>query len=157
MGLTFNGIAQGYATDRVVDILRAGGIDQSLVDMGEPRAIGSSLGGRPWTVGIADPDDADHIGEQIEVIDRAVATSAGYGFRFDQDGQFNHLFDPRSGRSAQLYKCVTLILPTAMQADALSTAYNLMPLDDIQRVQKILQEGEVRIVTAAGERNRISL
>ncbi|PZR83834.1 MAG: thiamine biosynthesis protein ApbE [Stutzerimonas stutzeri] len=157
MELTFNGIAQGYATDRVVAILRAGGIEQSLVDMGEPRAMGSSLAGGPWKVGIADPDEADRVGELVEVIDRAVATSAGYGFRFDKDGQFNHLFDPRSGRSAQLYKCVTLILPTAMQADALSTAYNLMPLDDIQRVQKILQEGEVRIVTAAGERNRIAL
>ena len=41
MGLTLNGIAQGYVTDRVVGILRAGGIASSLVDMGEPRAVGS--------------------------------------------------------------------------------------------------------------------
>lgn len=156
MGLTFNGIAQGYATDRVVDLLRAGGIEQSLVDMGEPRTMGASVAGRPWTVGIADPDDAERIGERVEVIDRAVATSAGYGFRFDRDGQFNHLFDPKSGRSAHLYKSVTLILPTAMQADALSTAYNLMALDDIRKAQNAVKEGEVRIVTAAGERHRIA-
>ena len=35
MGLTLNGIAQGYVTDRVVGILRAEGIDTRLVDMGE--------------------------------------------------------------------------------------------------------------------------
>lgn len=157
MRLTFNGIAQGYATDRVVDILRAGGIEQSLVDMGEPRALGSSPSGRPWKVGIADPDEAERVGELVEVIDQAVATSAGYGFRFDQAGQFNHLLDPKSGRSAQRYKSVTLILPTAMEADALSTAYNLMPLDDIQKVQEALKEGEARIVTAAGERRRVTV
>jgi len=156
MGLTLNGIAQGYATDRVVEILRAGGIEQSLVDMGEPRAMGASPAGRPWNVGIADPENADRIGDRVEVIDRAVATSAGYGFRFDQDGRFNHLLDPRSGRSAQLYKSVTLILPTAMEADALSTAYNVMPLDRIRNVHLALKDGEARIVTAAGERHRIT-
>ena len=41
MGLTLNGIAQGYATDRVVALLRAEGIERSLVDMGESRALGS--------------------------------------------------------------------------------------------------------------------
>ena len=56
MGLTLNGIAQGYVTDRVVGILRAGGIASSLVDMGEPRAVGSRPSGGPWRVGIADPD-----------------------------------------------------------------------------------------------------
>ena len=40
MGLTLNGINQGYATDRVVEILRSEGIEHSLVDMGESRGVG---------------------------------------------------------------------------------------------------------------------
>ncbi|MGO4836900.1 FAD:protein FMN transferase, partial [Rhizobiaceae sp. 2RAB30] len=40
--LTFNGIAQGYVTDRVVELLKAAGIERSMVDMGESRAIGTT-------------------------------------------------------------------------------------------------------------------
>src|SRR6185503_17990117 len=48
MALTLNGIAQGYITDRIVALLRSGGIDHSLVDLGETRALGSHPDGRSW-------------------------------------------------------------------------------------------------------------
>ena len=40
MALTLNGVAQGYMTDRVVELLRGGGLDSCLVDMGEIRSLG---------------------------------------------------------------------------------------------------------------------
>src|SRR5690606_9395837 len=52
MALTFNGIAQGYITDRVVDLLREGGIASSLVDMGEIRTLGVKPDKAPWTVAV---------------------------------------------------------------------------------------------------------
>ena len=124
MGLTLNGIAQGYVTDRVVGILRAGGIASSLVDMGEPRAVGSRPSGGPWRVGIADPDDPDRIGETLNVLDQAVATSGAYGFRFDRAGRFNHLLDPRTGMSARLYRSVTTVMADATDGRC--------PLDGLQ-------------------------
>ena len=151
MGLTLNGIAQGYVTDRVVGILRAGGIASSLVDMGEPRAVGSRPSGRPWRVGIADPDDPERIGLTLEAVDRAVATSGAYGFRFDRAGRFNHLLDPRTGMSARLYRSVTTVMADAMTADALSTAFSLMPVAAIARTLRQLGEGQVRLTTETGE------
>lgn len=151
MGLTLNGIAQGYVTDRVVDILRAGGIGSSLVDMGEPRAVGSRPSGEPWRVGIADPDASARIGETLNVIDQAVSTSGAYGFRFDVAGRFNHLLDPRTGASARLYRSVTTVMPSAMAADALSTAFSLMPVAAIARTLRHLGEGQVRLTTETGE------
>ena len=151
MGLTLNGIAQGYVTDRVVGILRAGGIASSLVDMGEPRAVGSRPSGGPWRVGIADPDDPDRIGETLNVVDQAVATSGAYGFRFDRAGRFNHLLDPRTGMSARLYRSVTTVMADAMTADALSTAFSLMPVAAIARTLRQLGEGQVRLTTETGE------
>jgi FAD:protein FMN transferase len=152
MGLTLNGIAQGYITDRVVDILRAGGIESSLVDMGEPRAIGSRPSGEPWRVGIADPDRPGEIGNTLEAVDRAVATSGSYGFRFDPAGRFNHLIDPRTGQSAVLYRSITVAMPTASAADALSTAFSLMPHTSIARVLSQLHAGQVHLNTAQGEK-----
>ncbi|WP_262273025.1 FAD:protein FMN transferase [Microvirga yunnanensis] len=152
MGLTLNGIAQGYATDRVVNLLRAEGIEHTLVDMGEPRAIGAHPSGQPWRVGIADPDRPERILETFDAINQAVATSGSYGFRFDPAGRFNHLFDPRTGGAAHLYRSVTVVMPTATAADALSTAFSLMPPDGIGRVLARLGTGRVHLVTASGER-----
>ena len=97
--ITLNGIAQGYATDRVVERLRAAGLSTTLVNMGEIRAIGARPEGTPWRVGLADPDRPGVLTETVDLVDRAVATSAGAGFRFDSAGRFTHLFDPATGRS----------------------------------------------------------
>jgi len=151
MGLTLNGIAQGYMTDRVVDVLRTGGIASSLVDMGEPRAMGSRPSGEPWRVGIADPDDPERISETLEAVDQAVATSGAYGFRFDPAGRFNHLLDPRTGASPHLHRSVTVVLPTATAADALSTAFSLLPPEEIRHTLQRLGEGQVHLVPASGK------
>lgn len=152
MALTLNGIAQGYITDRIVALLREGGIEHSHVDMGEHGLIGARPDGGPWRVGIADPDRPQAVAATLEVVDQAVATSGGYGLRFDAQGRFNHLFDPRTGLSAKLYKSVTVIHPSAMAADALSTAFSLMPLDEITRALKTSGLGKAHIAALDGER-----
>jgi len=152
MGLTLNGIAQGYATDSVVNLLRQENIESSLVDMGEPRALGARADGSPWRIGIADPEHPDQTVGTLDAIDQAVATSGAYGFRFDSAGRFNHLFYPRTGACAHLHRCVTVLMPTATAADALSTAFSLMAPEDIALALGRLGEGQARLVTAAGDR-----
>jgi thiamine biosynthesis lipoprotein len=151
MALTLNGIAQGYASDRVADLLRAEGIEHSLVDMGEARALGSRPDGAPWRVGIADPSEPSRPREVLDVVNRAVATSGAYGFRFDPQGRFNHLFDPRTGASADRYRSLTVIMPTAAAADAFSTAFSLMPRDAIAAALREVGTGEVHLIDADGK------
>ncbi len=127
MGLTLNGIGQGYVTDRIVEVLKRGGVDHALVDMGETRAIGSRPDGRSWTVGLEDPRSPGAIAERLAVVDRAVATSGGYGTVFDPSGRFNHIFEPGSGRTSWRWLSVSVEAATATEADALSTAFTLMP------------------------------
>jgi thiamine biosynthesis lipoprotein len=148
--ITLNGIAQGYATDRVVGRLRKAGLSTTLVNMGEIRAIGARPEGRPWRVGLADPERPGVVTETIDLIDRAVATSAGAGFRFDASGRFTHLFDPATGRSPSRYSTVSVIAPTATEADALSTAFSLMPLSRIRDIVAIRPNVQARIVEAGG-------
>ncbi len=150
-GITLNGIAQGYATDRVVDTLRTAGLSTTLVNMGEIRAIGARPGGTPWRVGLADPDKSGAVTETIDVVDRAVATTAGAGFRFDPAGRFTHLFDPATGRSPALYRTVSVIAPTATEADALSTAFSLTPASHIGDIVAARPGVQARLVTAGGD------
>jgi FAD:protein FMN transferase len=124
MGLTLNGIAQGYVTDRITEILRDHGCDRTLADMGrsELRARGRHPDGRPWRVGLADPRRPDRLAAAIDLCDRALCTSGGYGTPFEASGRFHHLFDPASGASANHYVGVSVLAASAATADALSTA-----------------------------------
>jgi thiamine biosynthesis lipoprotein len=150
MSVTLNGIAQGYITDRIVDLLRQAGIDRSLVDMGETRAIGPRPSGEPWIVGLEDPRAPGHVAERIEIANQAVATSGGYGTLFDAAGRFNHIFDPSTGRTSWRYLSISVIASTATLADALSTAFSLMPLD---RIREIVARLRIRahVVTPDGK------
>ena len=153
--VTLNGIAQGYITDKVVDLLRAEGIDHSLVDMGETRVIGTRPDGLSWDVGIAAPDEPTRIAAMLPLLNRAVATSGAYGFRFDPTGRFNHLFNPATGACACLYRSVTTVADTATAADALSTAFSLMPRDRIQSVMRSVGIQMVYLIDADGTPSRL--
>jgi thiamine biosynthesis lipoprotein len=67
----------------------------------------------------------------LSVLDQAVATSGGYGTRLDAAGRYTHLIDPRTGRTAPAFESVTVVAPSATQADALSTALALLPRSDV--------------------------
>ncbi|AWJ92713.1 thiamine biosynthesis protein ApbE (plasmid) [Azospirillum baldaniorum] len=127
MAVTLNGIAQGYVTDRVSERLRAEGMTDVLVDLGEIRALGHHPSGRPWSVGLADPLVDGRNAGTLEIADRAVATSGGYGTPFDPAGRFTHLFDPATGGCAREWLAVTVLAPDATTADALSTALSVAP------------------------------
>lgn len=148
--ITLNGIAQGYATDRATETLRAAGLSTMLVDMGEIRAIGAKPDGAPWQVGLADPDTPGVVSETIGLVDRAIATTAGAGFRFDPAGRFTHLFDPRTGRSPARYRSVSVIAPTAVEADAFSTAFSLLPVSQVREIVAARRNIQVHLTDMNG-------
>ncbi|HLJ19791.1 MAG TPA: FAD:protein FMN transferase [Stellaceae bacterium] len=143
MAITLNGIAQGYITDRVAELLRANGVGHTLVEIDETRALDNHPSGRPWTVGLKDPRDQDRILEILPLDNQAIGTSGGYGTQFDAAGRFNHIFDPATGACADRYLSVTVMTPTATHADALSTALSLLPLE---RAKAVL--GELGVAAA---------
>ena len=151
MAVTLNGIAQGYVTDRVAGLLRARGIDRVLLDLGEVRALGGHPFGRPWRVGLRDPFLPRRVAAEIELSNRAVATSAPAATRFDASGRHHHLFDPRTGRPASEAAGVSVIAPAATIADALSTAFCVMPEARIRDTVAGLEGVAARITRRTGE------
>lgn len=110
--LTLNGIAQGYITDRIATLLKAQGLTDVLVDMGEIRSLGG-----PWRAGIR--DTAGQIARRLTLTDKALATSAPFGSGFGAEG---HIFAPATGQTSNTVKLVSVTAPTAALADGLSTA-----------------------------------
>lgn len=154
MALTLNGVAQGYITDRIVDLLRDAGVTSSLVDMGEDRAIGSRSDGTPWRIGLAERQDDESPDAVLEVVDKAVATSSGAGYHFDEAQRFSHILDPRTGEAPSLYKRLTVIADDATTADALSTAFSLMDETSIRSTMKRRADVSVDLVRPDGGHHR---
>lgn len=150
MALTLNGIAQGYITDRVAELLRGHGWSDLLIDLGEVRAIGTSPVGAPWMAVIEPPHFAGAAPVRLPVSQRALATSAGQTTVFEASGRHHHLFLPRDGRSAGHYQSVSVAAPDATLADALSTALYVMPREEIPRLIGAFRGVEAWLVEADG-------
>jgi len=141
MALTLNGIAQGYITDQVAALLRAHGFKDVMIDMGEVYALGDRPDGTPWLVGVAKPN-GELVG-QVELKNRALASSATLGTVFDETGQLGHIIDPQSGRPGRIHRLVSVSADRAVLADGLSTAFSVMTLN---KIDKILPEfGNARL------------
>lgn len=154
--VTLNGIAQGYITDRIADVLREGGIGNVLVDLGETRGVGRHPEGRPWAIGLADPHDPRNYGRVVDLVDRALATSGGYGTRFSADGRHHHLFSPDTGRSANHHLSVSVVAADATAADALSTGLFVAPAATAERVVGAMPEVVVFLTDPSGEERRLA-
>jgi thiamine biosynthesis lipoprotein len=150
MGITLNGIAQGYITDRIAELFRNEGLDHVLVDLGEIRAVGPRALGEPWRIGIENPSRADSFLTELPLQDMALATSGSYGFRFDATGNFHHIFDPKSGSCPHRYASVSILAPDATTADALATACNLLPPDAISAALKAAGAHRALVLEAGG-------
>ncbi|MEP3265551.1 MAG: FAD:protein FMN transferase [Hyphomicrobiales bacterium] len=122
--LTFNGIAQGFATDLIRQKMVAAGVVKTLINMGEYSAIGG-----PWKLGIADPVFGT-IGHRT-LHNNAIATSSPAAMRLT-DSQ-SHILHPHK-RSAPLWSTVSVEAKTATTADALSTAFCHAPLSKIREI-----------------------
>ena len=127
--VTLNGIAQGFAADRVLAALAAHGVRHALVNTGEIGTLGRRDDGERWTVGVRDPRHGDALIRRIALDDRCVATSGDYETVFTPDYVNHHIFDPHTGRSPQAFQSVTVLARTGLEADALSTAVFVAGLD----------------------------
>lgn len=155
MALTLNGVAQGYITDRIVDLLRDVGVANSLVSMGETRAIGARADGRPWRIGLAPTEDSDRPDSILHIVNKAVATSSPDGLHFDRSENFGHILDPRAGGTPKLYRRVSVVAPTATEADAFSTAFSLMDMPSIRLARQQYPEIAVDLITISGAHARL--
>jgi thiamine biosynthesis lipoprotein len=152
MMVTLGGIAKGYAVDRAGAVLLSRGVENFLVNIGGDLLARGTRRGEPWRVGIQDPRRPGRLLETISVENAAVATSGDYERFFFLGGRrIHHIIDPRTGYPADRLMSVTIIAPSCLDADALSTAVFVMGPED---GRKLIENLGLRalLLTSAGER-----
>lgn len=130
--LNFGSIGKGYALDRAVDVIRdhwwptpalVHGGQSSIYALGTPPL---GIGAR-WEIALKNPFRPEMSLGTLRLRNRGVGTSGAAFQNFVVDGvTYGHILDPRTGQPATGTTSVTVVAPTAAEADALSTAFYLL-------------------------------
>ena len=154
MAITLNGLAQGYAVDLALAALRAHGITHALLDTGEFGAIGHKATDQPWVLGIKNPRQADTLAARVPLDGRQLATSGDYETVFSPDYRHHHIFDPATGDSPTTLASATVLAPTGLMADGLSTAFLVMGADKALALAAALPQVDALLVGKDGSRRK---
>ncbi len=124
MGIDLGAIAKGWAVDRAMDKLVANGIRNAIIDAGgDLRIIGARPGKKSWRIGVQHPRKPGALLVTFDLKDTAIVTSGDYERFFIADGvRYHHILDPATGQPARGCQSVTVLAPTAAEADACATA-----------------------------------
>jgi thiamine biosynthesis lipoprotein len=134
--LNLGGIGKGYALDRAAALLGKEGLNDWLLHGGQSSLLArgdhNQLGG--WPVGIRDPLFPQQRLMTVLLKDCALSTSGTGVQNFRHEGKrYGHILDPRTGWPAENILSVTVLAPTAAQADALSTAFFVTGVENARR------------------------
>lgn len=131
MRIGFGGIGKGYAAEMAKRILQERNVISGVVNAsGDLTTWGTQADGKPWTIGIADPDHAALPFSYMNITNTSVATSGNYE-KFVMIGgkKYSHTINPKTGMPVSGIKSVTIICPNAEIADAMATPITIMGID----------------------------
>lgn len=137
--IDLGGIAKGYTSSRVIQIMKDCGIEHAIVNLGgNVQVLGTKTDGSDWRVAIQNPASENSYLGILSTTDKAVITSGGYERYFEQDGQvYHHIIDTQTGYPSDSdLTSVTIVYSDGTTADALSTALFAMGLDGAKELYR---------------------
>lgn len=126
--LDMGAVAKGYIADKIADDFRKSGVKKAIIDLG-----GNVVLIGEYNVGIRDPFNPNEVFATISVKNKSAVTSGAYQRYFEYEGErYHHIIDPRTGYPSDSgIASVTVISPSSMQADALSTSIFILGKNSI--------------------------
>lgn len=128
MRIGFGGIGKGYAAEMAKALLVKQGVTSGIINAsGDLTAWGMQPDGRPWRIGISNPDRPQEVFSYMDISGKAVATSGNYEKYVMIGGKkYSHTIDPKTGLPISGIKSVTIISGNAEFADAMATPIAVM-------------------------------
>ncbi len=143
MGVSLNGIAQGYAADKVRAVLQSHGVAHALIDTGETALLGQSPRAQDWQFAIEATVPSAQSAPVLNTHGWAVATSDDAHTVFSKDRVHHHILNPHTGDSPTYWASVSVIAPSCALADALTKLFFMCPPQDVERMAKAWGVGVV--------------
>ncbi|HIH9556118.1 FAD:protein FMN transferase ApbE [Klebsiella pneumoniae] len=147
-------VGEGYAADHLARLMEQEGISRYLVSVGGALVSRGMNGeGKPWRVAIQKPTDRENAVQAIvDINGHGISTSGSYRNYYELDGKrISHVIDPQTGQPiTHKLVSVTVIAPTALEADGWDTG--LMVLGPEKAQQVVREEGlAVYMIVKEGE------
>ncbi len=156
VSINFGAIGKGHALDCVASALRQVDHPDFLLHGGKSSLVaqGAHTNCDGWPIGIGNPLFTNRRLGTITLSDQALSTSGSNIQFFRIQGQrFGHILDPRTGWPAQGAVSVTVLAPTAAEADALSTAFYVMSPEETAEFCRVHDRiGAILIPFPTGDR-----
>jgi len=154
MSFDLGGIAKGYAVDRAAEAVEKLGIRCGVIDLGgNLRLLQKPPPGQTaYRVGIRNPQkNGQLLDDVLELCNVSLSTSGDYE-RFVMLGgiKYGHIMNPLTGKPTQAPGSVTVIAPSAMVADWLSTSVFLGGRDLAKRAESAYSGVSVIITDGVG-------
>ncbi len=156
INIDLGGIAKGYAVDRAIKVLKKEGVKNCLVEAGgDLFVLGRGINKKGWLIGLRNPRESGVILE-FSCTNKGVATSGDYErFKTLNKRHYHHLIDPRAGLSKSEVVSATIVAPSAMIADALSTAVFILGKKEGVELIREMEDVEGIIIVKEKENFRI--
>lgn len=154
MSFDLGGIAKGYAVDRAAEAVEKLGIRSGVIDLGGNLRLLQKPppGQNAYRVGIRNPQkDGKLLDDVLELCNVSLSTSGDYE-RFVMLGgvKYGHIMNPLNGKPTQAAGSVTVVAPSAMVADWLSTAVFLGGRDLAKRAESSYSGVSIIITDGVG-------
>ncbi|WP_315523755.1 FAD:protein FMN transferase [Fusobacterium massiliense] len=124
---------KGYAIEKAKNLLKKEGIKSAFVTaISSLDSIGGKPQGKPWKIGLQNPEDPSQIIGIVDLKDKAMGISGDYQTYVEIDGKmYHHILDKETGYPVKDKKMVAVICDNAFDADVYSTTFFLMPIDKV--------------------------
>lgn len=147
-------IAKGYIADRLKEYLLDRGVRSACISLGGNLVtINNKPDGTPYRIGIRKPFAPEgEIAATVTVTDSSVVSSGIYERYFYEDGTlYHHLLDTRTGYPADNNIAgVTILSPSSLEADALSTTCYFLGIDTGMELIESIDGTEALFITKDG-------
>lgn len=151
-------IAKGYIADRLKEYLVAQHVESACISLGGNLVtIGSKPDKSPYRIGIQKPfADEGEIITAVTVTDCSVVSSGIYErYFYEDDKRYHHLLNTQTGYPEDNQIAgVTILAPTSLEADALSTTCYFLGLNKGMQFIESLDNVEALFITEDGTLHR---
>ena len=155
--LDLGAIGKGYAVEQAAEVLREAGVTSALLHGGTStvQAIGSPPREEVWKIAVErpspSPDAAPVLLATVPLRDETMSVSAVWGNHFEAGGRtFGHIIDPRTGEPALGTVLAAVVLPSATETDALSTALLTVGREGLERIASLRPGMKTLVVRESG-------